>query len=110
MYFVILIESLKVSSAGITFIDSTKLVVCITKDCVFTSSASGGKSSGDWLYGFKLHLICDHVGRLVSYSKLKEKLFGDHGYIGKIGNFVLLRGGVQLITCVKRRGLKSKHI
>lgn len=106
MYFVTLIESLKVPSKEIAFVDSTKLAVCHNKRIhqhrLFADSASRGKSSVDWFYGFKLHLICDHVGRLVSYcittghvddrkvlphlvqlSQLKGKLFGDRGYVGK---------------------------
>lgn len=71
MYFVALIESLKVQSEGIAFIDSTKLAVChnkrIQQHRVFVDTATRGKTSVDWFYGFKIHLICDHIGRLVSY-------------------------------------------
>jgi transposase len=75
----------------------------------------------DWFYGFKMHLICDHLGRLISYcittgnvddrkvlpeliaqSKLKGKLFGDRGYIGKNWKARLADAGVQLITRVKK--------
>lgn len=116
---------LKVQSSGIAFIDSTKLAVChnkrIQQHRVFIDSASRGKTSVDWFYGFKIHLICDHIGRLVSYcittgnvddrkvlpeliehSKLKGKLFGDRGYIGKNWKDRLAEVGVQLITRVKR--------
>ncbi|MFT0694046.1 IS982 family transposase [Acinetobacter bereziniae] len=119
------IERSKISSVGIAFIDSTKLAVChnkrINQHRVLTDSASRGKSSVEWFYGFKLHLICDHVGQFVSYcittdnvddrkvlpdlvqsSKLKGKLFGDRSYIGKNWKVRLAEMGVQLITRVKR--------
>lgn len=119
------IERSKVSSVGIAFIDSTKLAVChnkrINQHRVLTDSASRRKSSVDWFYGFKLHLICDHVGQFVSYcittgnmddrkvlpdlvqsSKLKGKLFGDRGYIGENWKVRLAEMGVQLITRIKR--------
>lgn len=125
MYFVALVEILKVSSTGIAFVDSTKLAVChnklIHQHRVFADSATWGKTLVDWFYGFKIHLICDHIGRLISYcittgnvddrkvlpdliehSKQKGKLFGDRGYVGKNWKFCIAEVGVQLITRVKR--------
>ena len=47
--------------SGIYFVDSTTLKVCdnhrIHNHCVFSEYAKTGKSSMDWLYSFKLHLI-----------------------------------------------------
>jgi hypothetical protein len=46
---------------GISFIDSTPLAVChnrrIYQHCVFSEQAARGKTSVDWFYGFKLHLV-----------------------------------------------------
>ncbi len=47
--------------SGISFIDSTILTVCharrINSHRVFKKMAKRGKTSTDWFYGFKLHLI-----------------------------------------------------
>jgi hypothetical protein len=110
--------------SGITFIDSTKISVChgkrIKRNKVFDGIAKLGKSTMGWFYfihsaahlcpewgtvqakykyGFKLHLICNDTGELLSFcltpanvddrnpgilkhltKKLFGKLFGDKGY------------------------------
>ena len=97
------------------------MLTCGKINRVFADSATRGKTSVGWFYGFKIHLICDHIGRLISYcittgnvddrkvlpdliehSQLTGKLFGDRGYVGKNWRSRLAEVGVQLITRVKR--------
>ena len=84
----------------ITFIDSTKISVChnkrIRRNNVFAGFAKTGKNTMGWFYGFKLHLLCNDKGELLSFcltpgkvddrdpktlkiltQKLFGKLFGD---------------------------------
>jgi hypothetical protein len=89
---------------GIAFVDSTKIVVChnkrINSNKVFKGLAARGKSTMGWFYGFKLHLITNDKGELLSFDLtpgntddrvpipgmtqgLWGRLFGDKGYISK---------------------------
>ncbi|MBK7528862.1 MAG: transposase [Sphingobacteriales bacterium] len=77
---------------------------------VFAQTASKGKSSMGWFFGFKLHLIVNHKGQIVDFAlttgqvadnskdllnKLLEKisgtLFGDKGYLTTLWNNFLKR-------------------
>ena len=115
---------------GITFIDSTKIAVChnkrIKRNKVFRGIAKVGKSTMDWFYGFKLHLICNDKGELLSFCltpanwddrdpetlkclthKLFGKLFGDKGYISASLFETLFNDGIHLITGIKNN-MKNK--
>ncbi len=116
---------------GISFIDSTRLEVCakqrIHQNKVFKDVASRGYSTMGWFYGFKLHLIINDMGEIVSFKltkgsvsdnatnvllelckKLFGKLYGDKGYLVKAAVFEqLFHSGVQLITKIKRN-MKNK--
>lgn len=117
---------------GISFIDSTILRVChnkrIKRNKVFKGIAEVGKSTMGWFFGFKLHLIINDKGEILSFyltkgnvddrdvktlTKMTEdifgKLFGDKGYISKALSDLLFGNGVQLITQV-RRNMKSKPL
>lgn len=118
----------KVTSDGISFIDSTPIIVChpkrIRSHKVFQGVAEIGKTTKGWFYGFKLHLICNHQGELVSChitpgnvddrspvsemtQDLHGKLFGDKGYISKKLFDELFSRGLQLITGI-RGNMKNK--
>lgn len=55
---------------GISFLDSTSLKVChnrrIHQHKVFTGLAARGKTSVDWFFGFKLHLVVNDKGELLN--------------------------------------------
>jgi len=115
---------------GISFIDSTKLSVCenlrIYSHKVFKGFAARGKSSTGWFYGFKLHIIINHLGEIISFwitpgnvddknqklmNMLTEKmyglLFGDRGYISQKLFENLYNKGIKLITNL-RKNMKNK--
>lgn len=56
---------------GISFIDSTVLRVChnkrIKRNKVFKGIAKVGKSTMGWFFGFKLHLIINDKGEILSF-------------------------------------------
>lgn len=117
---------------GISFIDSTTLKAChnrrIHQHKTFKPLAKRGKTSMGWFYGFKLHLIVNDKGELLSTmltpgnvddrnrSLMKNltkniigKLFGDKGYLSKPLFEFLRKQGIQLITKLKRN-MKNKLI
>jgi hypothetical protein len=65
------LQSRRVTSHGIAFVDSLPLKVChnrrIPRHRTFANVAERGKNSVDWFYGFKLHLIVDDCGEVVSF-------------------------------------------
>jgi hypothetical protein len=112
-------------STGIAFVDSTTIKVChnrrIHNHKTFNGIAQRGKTSMGWFYGFKLHLIVNHTGDLVSVmltpgntddrnlsmmqiltKDVLGKLFGDRGYISAKLFKALLKHGLQLITRLKK--------
>lgn len=117
---------------GISFIDSTVLRVChnkrIKRNKTFRGIAQVGKSTMGWFFGFKLHLIINDKGEILSFyltranvddrdvktitqmtKEIFGKLFGDKGYISKALSDLLFGNGIQLITAV-RRNMKSKAL
>jgi len=115
---------------GISFIDSTVIKVCHIKrekqNKVFKGLAKKGKTSMGWFYGFKLHLIVNEKGEILSFlftpgnvsdnnievvtrlcKNLYGKLFGDKGYISQKLFEKLYLQGIELITKIKKN-MKNK--
>jgi IS5 family transposase len=116
------LKSRQGSVTGISFVDSTAIPVChpkrISRNKVFQETAKRSKSSMGWFYGFKLHLIINDSGELLScqitpgnvddrtnLSSMTQgitgQMFGDKGYIKKELFEQLLSRGLQLITPLK---------
>lgn len=110
---------------GISFIDSTHLKVChnrrIHQHKTFKNVAERGFCSIGWFYGFKLHLIINDRGEIISFFLTKGnvddrdlkvmksmtenmfgKLFADKGYISKKLSDLLFGNGIQLIAKPKK--------
>jgi hypothetical protein len=118
------LQSRKGQCSGISFIDSTCLKVChnrrIHSHKVFAECAKRGKTSVDWFFGFKLHLVINDCGELLSLrltpgntddrqpvpeliKGLFGKLFGDKGYVSQPLFEALYDEGIQLVTKLKRK-------
>ena len=112
------------SSTGMGFIDSTSLKVChnrrIFSHRVFDGIAQRGKTSVDWFYGFKLHLVINDRGELLNIAltpgnvddrkpvrellkDLQGKFVGDKGYISKDLARDLRTQGIILLTKFKKK-------
>ena len=106
--------------SGIGFIDSTALAVChnrrINQHRVFEGIAQRGRTSVDWFFGFKLHLVVNDRGELLSccvtagnvddrrpvpklVRQLWGKLFGDKGYLSQpLADQLMEDHAIELIT------------
>jgi len=109
---------------GINFVDSTPIRVCknkrITSNKVFKNLAETGKSTTGWFHGFKLHIVINDKGEILSFcitqanvddreplkneSFLKAvfgKLYADKGYISQKLQQLLFVDGIHLITNIR---------
>ncbi len=109
---------------GISFVDSTPIRVCnnkrIKRNKVFKGIAEVGKSTMGWFYGFKLHILINDKGEILTFmitqanlddrEPLKNetflknifgKLFGDKGYISQKIAQILFVDGIQLVTSIR---------
>jgi len=115
---------------GISFIDATSIAVCknkrISRNKVFKGLAKRGKTTSGWFYGFKLHLIVNDLGEILSFlltpgnvsdlvpvEELSKgifgKLYGDKGYISNPLFKKLHKKGLQLFTTL-RSNMKNKFM
>lgn len=117
---------------GISFVDSTPIRVCnnkrISRNKVFKGLAATGKSTMGWFHGFKLHIVINDKGEILSFcitqanvdgcwavskhdrEPLKNesflravfgKLYADKGYISEKLQQLLFVDGVHLITNIR---------
>lgn len=128
MPILVLLKSLTGEQTGKYYIDSTKLQVCdnlrIKRHKVFKDIAKRGKTSTGWFFGFKLHLIINNKGEIMSIKLtpgntddravvrqmtkgLEGCLFGDKGYISKELKEDLENNNLELITKIKKK-MKAK--
>ena len=114
---------------GLSVMDATKIQVChnrrIKRHKVFKGIGARGKTSVDWFFGFKLHLVCNDLGELLNITVtpgntddrkpvlgllkgLSGKVLADRGYISQsLFETLLTQMGIQLITKPKRN-MKNK--
>ena len=117
--------------SGISFVDSTRLAVChnrrIRQHRVFRGLAARGKTSVDWFFGFKLHLVFNDRGELLSFTltpgnvddrkpvvqfakRLCGKLVGDKGYLSQpLLKQLHEQFGIELITA-RRKNMKEREL
>ena len=117
------------SCTGIGFVDATSLKVChnrrIKRHKVFEGLAQRGKTSVDWFFGFKLHLVVNETGQLLNaqltpgniddrypvpdlLQGLFGKIFADRGYVShKLATQLLEELGIQFLA-KPRRNMKNK--
>lgn len=122
------LENCKGKCSGIAFVDSTSLAVChnrrINGHRVFEGIAARGQTSVGWFYGFKLHLVINHLGELLGMrltpgnvddrqpvpamvTGVWGKLVGDKGYLSQSLSESLMTRDLQLITKV-RKNMKQR--
>jgi len=117
---------------GISFVDSTPLKACHIKrekqNKVFLGIAEKGKSTTGWFFGFKLHIVINDKGEILSFvitqgnvddrEPLKSesfinavfgKLYADRGYISQTLRDILFVDGIHLVTKL-RNNMKGGEI
>jgi hypothetical protein len=124
------LNSCKGENSGISFVDSTRIVLCgnkrISRNKVFKDIAKLGKSTLGWFFGFKLHLVVNDQGELLAFcltpgntddrkpvpemtKGMFGKLFGDKGYISQSLFEQLFEAGLQLVTGI-RKNMKNQLV
>jgi hypothetical protein len=128
---VVYLHSCLGSCTGVSFIDSTRLAVChnrrIRQHRVFRGLAERGKTSVDWFFGFKLHLVFNDQGELLTLlltpgnvddrapvpafaKQLFGKLFGDKGYLSTpLVKQLKSLFGIELITPLRKNMKKVER-
>lgn len=117
---------------GISFIDSTTLKACHIKrekqNKVFQGIATKGCGTLGWFFGFKLHIIINDRGEIISFvitqgnvddreplsidsfiEKISGKLYADRGYISQKLKEILFVEGIRFVYKM-RNNMKGGEI
>lgn len=117
---------------GISFIDSTTLKACHIKrekqNRVFKGIATKGCGTLGWFFGFKLHIIINDKGEIISFvitqgniddreplsmesfiEKVSGKLYADRGYISQKLKEMLFVDGIHFVYKM-RNNMKGGEI
>lgn len=110
--------------SGTSYVDSTPLKICHNKriymNKVFKKLARRGKSTMGWFFGFKLHIVTNEKGELLSAKitkgnvddrkviptlckNIKGRLFGDKGYISQKLFEEMLENGLRIVTALRTK-------
>ncbi len=124
------LNSRKGKCTGISFIDGMGIPIChnrrAKRNKVFEGLAAWGKSSVDWYFGFKLHLIINDKGEILAFQitpaniderkpvpnlakDLWGRIFADKGYISQKLFEQLFEHNLKIITPYKKN-MKNKFI
>ena len=119
-----LLQSQQGTDTGLAFVDSTPLPVCknqrIHPHRTFRQQAARGKTSTGWFYGFKLHVVINHLCEIIGLDltpgnvddrkpveqmcrdRIRGLLVGDKGYVGRAFAERLEQMGIRLVTKARR--------
>ena len=107
---------------GIYFLNATKLSICYfirEKNEVFGKIAEKSKTSMEWVFGFKLHMIINDAGQIMAIKitkgniddrtpiaeltkKLQGSIYVDKGYLGADLFKALYKKVLKLITGIRK--------
>lgn len=117
------LQSHKGKETDLYYVDSTDLPVCYNRRIynhkTFKGIAERSKTSVDFFWGFKFHLIINQLGQLMSFSltpgnvddrkplawlfkRLTGTAAGDRGYISQEKTATLAENNLNFITRIKR--------
>ncbi|MEO1289101.1 MAG: IS982 family transposase [Chloroflexota bacterium] len=106
---------------GISFVDSTSLSIYhnrrIERHRVFEGWAERGKTTMGWIFGFKLHLVMNDIGKLIAvhltpgnvddrrplptlFKQVFGNVFGDKGYLSQDLKDQFCEQGIDLVTAI----------
>lgn len=110
----------KGKETGKYYIDSTKLPVChnkrFSRHKVFKGLAQRGKTTTGWFFGFKLHIVINESGEIMSFyltpgniddrktvnhltQNLKGWLLQNRGYLSQKLEVSLYKKGIEIRFC-----------